>query len=177
MQLYQGLDAADGSTGVAGAHGSVDRADCVVGIVSVAPATEVSGQGRVLAQLLDVPGTAKGIIFSEACADSSIADGSGIRLSPPGRNFAGSVRKRAAEIAVGATHAGCKILIGCSGSPYDLAATALAARYLKIPFVAYLFDDPIFQWPTRRLRSIKSHIRNTRSTTCRRERARKPTGS
>ena len=49
-------------------------------------------------------------------------------------------------------------LIGCSGSPYDLTATAMAARYLNLPFVAYLFDDPILQWADRRLRAAAARL-------------------
>jgi hypothetical protein len=37
----------------------------VIGIVSVAPTSEMSGQGRVLAQLLERPGGGEAIIFSE----------------------------------------------------------------------------------------------------------------
>ena len=39
-------------------------------------------------------------------------------------------------------------LIACSGNPFDLPAAFLASRRLRVPFVAYLFDDPVFQWPT-----------------------------
>ena len=130
----------------------------VVGIVSIAPTTEMSGQGRVLAQLVDVAGTNKAIIFSEEAAESSLADGTGVRLSSAGRSFAASIRKRAAEIAHGAVRTDCTILIACSGSPYDLTAAALAARYLSLPFLAYLFDDPVFQWPIGPLRTAAARL-------------------
>jgi glycosyltransferase involved in cell wall biosynthesis len=39
-----------------------------------------------------------------------------------------------------------KVIIGCTASPFDLPAAYLASRRLRIPFVAYLFDDPVFQW-------------------------------
>src|SRR5262249_20418677 len=38
-------------------------------------------------------------------------------------------------------------IVGCSGSPFDLPAAFLAARRLGVPFLAYLFDDPVYQWP------------------------------
>jgi glycosyltransferase involved in cell wall biosynthesis len=38
------------------------------------------------------------------------------------------------------------IVIGCSGNPFDLSAAYLASRFLRLPFVAYLFDDPVYQW-------------------------------
>jgi glycosyltransferase involved in cell wall biosynthesis len=39
-----------------------------------------------------------------------------------------------------------KAVIGCTASPYDLPAAYLASRRLKVPFIAYLFDDPVYQW-------------------------------
>ena len=45
-------------------------------------------------------------------------------------------------------------IIGCSGNPFDLPASYLAARRLKIPFVAYLFDDPVYQWEGGAYRSL-----------------------
>jgi glycosyltransferase involved in cell wall biosynthesis len=158
LQLHQRLNPAERSTGLVEAGAGANRAAYVVGIVSVAPLTEMSGQGRVLAQLVDAPGVGKGVIFSEGCTDASVADGTGVRLSPPTRSFTESIRKRAAEITVNATRAKCKVLIGCSGSPYDLTATAMAARYLNLPFVAYLFDDPILQWTDRRLRAAAARL-------------------
>ena len=150
-------EAAGPSTCVAGARAGAARG-CVVGIVSVAPTSEMSGQGRVLAQLVDGVGTGRAVIFSEARVNSSDLDGVAVRLAPPGSGIEASIQKRAAEIAVGARQTGCTVLVGCSGSPYDLAATALAARDLNLPFLAYLFDDPIFQWPTRPLRAAAARL-------------------
>jgi glycosyltransferase involved in cell wall biosynthesis len=155
--LHEGLKPAAPSARVAEGPASAARA-CVVGIVSVAPTSEMSGQGRVLAQLVDGAGTNKVVFFSDAPVESSVADGTAIRLAPPDTSTAASIRKRAAEIAVGAARTGCTILIGCSGSPYDLTATALAARYLNLPFLAYLFDDPIYQWPTRSSRAAAGRL-------------------
>src|SRR5580658_10605788 len=100
LQLHQRLNTADRSPSLMEAGAGANRAAYVIGIVSVAPLTEMSGQGRVLAQLVDAPGPGKSVIFSEGCADSSVAEGAGIRLSPATRSFAESIRKRAAEITV-----------------------------------------------------------------------------
>jgi glycosyltransferase involved in cell wall biosynthesis len=139
---------------------AADRAapGCVVGIVTVAPPSEMSGQGRVLAQLFDGARMSRAVIFSEASAELNGPDGVAVRLDPAGLSIKRSIRKRAAEIAVGARQTGCTVLIGCSGSPHDLTAAALAARDLNLPFLAYLFDDPIFQWPVRRLRVAAARL-------------------
>jgi glycosyltransferase involved in cell wall biosynthesis len=145
-------EAADPSAFVTEARAGVAHG-CVVGIVSVAPTTEMSGQGRVLAQLVDGAGMSRAVIFSEARVESNGPDGAAVRLGPSGLSIDASIQMRAAEIALGARQTGCTVLVGCSGSPYDLTATALAARGLNLPFLAYLFDDPVFQWPARRLRA------------------------
>jgi len=111
----------------------------------------MSGQGRVLAELLNGADAGKAVVFSEAAPEPSSTDDNVVRLTSADEKFAASIRKRTDEIVAGAMRADCAVLIGCSGSPYDLTATALAARDLKLPFLAYLFDDPIFQWPTRPL--------------------------
>jgi glycosyltransferase involved in cell wall biosynthesis len=45
-----------------------------------------------------------------------------------------------------------QVCIGCTASPIDLPAAYLASRACGIPFIAYLFDDPVLQWadPQRR---------------------------
>jgi len=40
----------------------------------------------------------------------------------------------------------CKLLIACTGDLYDLPAAYLASKWLKIPFVPYIFDDYAYQW-------------------------------
>jgi glycosyltransferase involved in cell wall biosynthesis len=40
-----------------------------------------------------------------------------------------------------------RVCVGCTASPIDLPASYLASRACDIPFVAYLFDDPVQQWP------------------------------
>nr|WP_176733333.1 glycosyltransferase [Bosea sp. BIWAKO-01] len=72
-------------------------------------------------------------------------------------SYAGLVRDvvaRADEIATAVKAHRVQVVVGCSGNPFDLPAAAIAARRLKLPFVAYLFDDPVYQWeagPYRRL--------------------------
>lgn len=63
-----------------------------------------------------------------------------------------ATRRRAEEIigALRAFHP--QVLVGCTASPLDVPATALAAKALGVPFVAYLFDDPVFQWAPGPLR-------------------------
>jgi glycosyltransferase involved in cell wall biosynthesis len=51
---------------------------------------------------------------------------------------------------------GTSLLVGCSGNPFDLLAAAWAATWLRIPFVAHLFDDPVYQWPRGRVRMYAS---------------------
>ena len=64
------------------------------------------------------------------------------------------IRIRAAEII--ALLGGVKpdIVIGCSGDPFDLPASALVAKKFGARFIAYLFDDPIYQWPAGRVRNV-----------------------
>lgn len=44
------------------------------------------------------------------------------------------------------------LIVACSGDLYDLPATRLASRRTGCPFVAYLFDDFVFQWSGARRR-------------------------
>jgi glycosyltransferase involved in cell wall biosynthesis len=55
--------------------------------------------------------------------------------------------RRAAEISEAIRFDDVGVLIGCTGTPIDVPATAIAAQNLGLPFVAYLFDDPVYQWP------------------------------
>ncbi len=63
-----------------------------------------------------------------------------------------AMRRRAQEIAGALRAFRPEVLVGCTASPLDLPATALAAKALGVPFVAYLFDDPVFQWEPGPLR-------------------------
>lgn len=51
----------------------------------------------------------------------------------------------------------CKLLIACTGDLYDLPAACLASKWLKIPFVPYIFDDYAYQW-TGFYRSISKRL-------------------
>lgn len=55
--------------------------------------------------------------------------------------------RRAAEISESIRSDNVAAAIGCTGTPIDVPATALAAEILRVPFIAYLFDDPVYQWP------------------------------
>lgn len=66
----------------------------------------------------------------------------------------GPVRRRAEEIVAALTNSPPSVMIGCSGNPYDLSAAALAADKLGASFVAYLFDDPIYQNPVGQAREL-----------------------
>lgn len=52
---------------------------------------------------------------------------------------------------------GCNLLIACTGDFYDLPAAYLASKWLKIPFVTYIFDDYAYQW-TGFYRSISKRL-------------------
>lgn len=51
----------------------------------------------------------------------------------------------------------CKLLIGCTGDLYDLPSGFLAARWARVPFLSYIFDDYIYQW-TGLYRTIARHL-------------------
>lgn len=75
----------------------------------------------------------------------------------PANNFLGlnaSIIRRGGEIAAMLRSNKPAVLIACSGDPFDLAASSIASRRLDIPLVAYLFDDPIFQWPDGMYRKL-----------------------
>ncbi|GJE53275.1 hypothetical protein GOFOIKOB_6353 [Methylobacterium tardum] len=46
---------------------------------------------------------------------------------------------------------GATVVVGCSGAIADLSVGAKVAAALGVPFVAYLFDDPVYQWTDERL--------------------------
>ncbi|WP_164985783.1 glycosyltransferase [Bosea sp. Tri-44] len=72
-------------------------------------------------------------------------------------NYAGLVRDvltRANEIVGAVKEHPVQVIVGCSGNPFDLPAAAIAAKRLQLPFVAYLFDDPVYQWEKGAYRSL-----------------------
>lgn len=69
-------------------------------------------------------------------------------------NWAGlvaTVLRRAHEIGAPLRQHRAQAVIGCSGNPFDLPAAFLAARRRGLPFVAWLFDDPVMQWPAEEI--------------------------
>ncbi len=64
------------------------------------------------------------------------------------------IRIRAAEIIARLGSVKPDVVIGCSGNPFDLPASALAAKQMGARFIAYLFDDPVYQWPAGRVRNV-----------------------
>ena len=151
-----------------------------LGIVSHVLPPSPSGQAMVLHRLLS--GTPPERYFLVSLEDHSEGDKNGsspgklpgrhYHLAPPLRlrDFPGpglgfamgylnariAVRSRARQIAEIARKEGCGLLVGCTGDLYDLPSAALAARWEKLPFVPYIFDDYIYQWTgnARRIASL-----------------------
>lgn len=149
-----------------GEHAAVSMPRLAVVSTAVPPAS--SGQARVLGQLLS-PGVAlPPIWFTDQPAlieDSTPIFGTRLALKPArfllyqGRgasrlprinNLAGltaTVWMRARQILHALRGQQVTAVIGASGSPFDLPAAWMAAERLRVPFAAWLFDDPVMQWP------------------------------
>lgn len=65
------------------------------------------------------------------------------------------VFRRSRQIEEVAKREGCESLVACTGDFYDLPATFLACRRLKIGFIPYIFDDYAYQWLGFRRRIAK----------------------
>jgi len=65
-----------------------------------------------------------------------------------------SVGTRAREISSYVREFNVAVMIACTASPFDLPACTLAALWHRLPLIAYLFDDPIFQWAPGTVRSV-----------------------
>ena len=138
-------------------------------LVSLGVPPSASGQARVLGHLLAGGNPADCLMLSEFPPQPDAAAGEVVpglfqrlrphrdwlmenRLMLPFPQFnsrAGlglAVWRRAREIVAKACGFKPQVLVGCTASPFDLAASAKAAAQLGVPFVAYLFDDPIYQW-------------------------------
>jgi glycosyltransferase involved in cell wall biosynthesis len=140
-----------------------------IAVVTTAAPPSPNGQARVLGQII-VPEVFASPIFMTDQMNILEAEREPFwryyGLSPPrfhvttriwrkallGLNHGGgvvlTVLVRAKEIAAVLHRDPVDIIVGCSGNPFDLPATCLAARRLRLPFVAYLFDDPVYQWET-----------------------------
>ena len=64
------------------------------------------------------------------------------------------VERRARDIIAALTVQRADIILACTANLYDLPASYVAAQRLGIPFGAYLFDDPVLQWPTHERRKF-----------------------
>ncbi|SDJ71688.1 glycosyltransferase [Bradyrhizobium lablabi] len=146
-----------------------------VAIVTTAAPPSANGQARVLGQIVAPTMFAPPMFLTDQMNIVELDQahyGSHFELSPPrfqlttrkwgklaGRfNHSGgllrSVMVRAGEITRILHDGAVDVVVGCSGNPFDLPASFLAARRLRIPFVAYLFDDPVYQWERGIYRNI-----------------------
>lgn len=151
-------------------HDTSDVRHGPVAVVSVAVPPAPSGQGRALEAVLG-PGVANTILISEFLPpEAQRMAGAGYVQLPPAKGvpnvsasllksakallrvWRGVVARRRAIDAALARH-GAALVVACSGTPYDLAAGCMAARRHGIPFIAYLFDDPVHQWRNPALRA------------------------
>jgi glycosyltransferase involved in cell wall biosynthesis len=138
-----------------------------LGVVTTAAPPSPNGQARVLGQIITPVAFATPIFMTD---QMSILETEGKRfgryyaLPPPrfhlttqawGRvlprlnhvgGLAGTILTRANQIRTTLHRDPADIIIGCSGNPFDLTAAYLASRFMRLPFVAYLFDDPVYQW-------------------------------
>jgi glycosyltransferase involved in cell wall biosynthesis len=138
-----------------------------IAIVTTAAPPSANGQARVLGQIVAPSLFAPPMFLTDQMGIVELDQahyGEHFALAPPrfqlttrswgrllGRlnNSGGLLRSmfaRAGEITKILQDRGADVVVGCSGNPFDLPASFLAARRLRIPFVAYLFDDPVYQW-------------------------------
>lgn len=153
-----------------------------LGVVTTAAPPSPNGQARVLGQIITPAAFATPIFMTD---QMSILETEGKRfgryyaLSPPrflmttqawgralprlnhGGGLARTILTRADQIRTTLRRDPADIVIGCSGNPFDLTAAYLASRFIRLPFVAYLFDDPVYQWKEgdyRRLARLAERI-------------------
>ena len=140
-----------------------------VAIVSVTVPPSPTGQSRVLGHLLQEADRNACILLTcrmpdpDSCRAGSdtyvqlppLEGRAAHRGSEEGRiqplpdhaRLTAQLREEAREIAAHAQNSGANLVVACTGSPTHIPAAALACRNLELPLVAYLFDDPVFQWP------------------------------
>ena len=137
-------------------------------IVSTAVPPGPSGQARVLGQIMAPGAVAAPLWFTDQIEflESEVdCFGKYISLTParfslfdeaiegyvdPFNNWAGllaTVFERAIQIVAELKRNRVDVVIGASGIPFDIPSAWLAARRLRLPFAAWLFDDPVMQWP------------------------------
>ena len=138
-----------------------------IAVVTTAAPPSASGQARVLGQLIVPARMAPPVYLTDqiqALEPGRERFGSYHSLGPArfqliaganspllrGVNAFGGLLltaiSRANEITKVLRNEPVKAIIGCTATPFDLPAAYLASRRLKVPFVAYLFDDPVYQW-------------------------------
>lgn len=145
-------------------------AETQIAVISAAVPPNGSGQATALNHLLVGNDRNDVILLSDFSHLGPVGEGSrnvstldlrelsNLRLvTPPDFNFhsSGSINpailfdlcRRAGEIFESIRSDKVAAVIGCTGTPIDVPAAALAAETLRLPFIAHLFDDPIYQWP------------------------------
>jgi glycosyltransferase involved in cell wall biosynthesis len=149
-----------------------------IAIVSTTVPPAVSGQARVIYHLIGTPMPREVVLLTEHWPFSQLAEAEGrdanyrkfkqlrIKLQENGwleqllpwlNSFGGLLAaffERADEITAAVRECKSAAIIGCTGSPFDLPACTIAAFRTGVPFIVYLFDDPIFQWPPGRMRQF-----------------------
>ena len=150
---------------------------CRLALVSSTLPPGPTGQARVLEQLLGPGIGCSQVLMSDeqetagksgalgahvayrqlAAARFLLVPGLRIPVLHPVNNALGlnrTIVSRGREIARAVRESGATVVVGCSGSPFDLPATFLASRWTGKPAIAYLFDDPVFQWPSGMYRGL-----------------------
>jgi len=139
-------------------------------VTPVAPPSP-SGQSRVLGSLLEGLGPDRAVVLTEDGA--AVSRGFHgfpyyrLPLGPVVQRILGILTRRlgtrhhdilllALSWRIGqlARRHRSQVVIGCTASPYDIPAAWLAARRLGLPFIAYLFDDPVMQWTDPTMRAL-----------------------
>lgn len=136
-----------------------------------------SGQARVLGHLIGTPPPANCVLLTEnspfsgdvepdAFANYRLLGQLPIWLREEGRRkeripklstlggILQSIRVRARDIGRSVDEFNSAALVACTAGPFDLPACTLVALRRRLPLIAYLFDDPVLQWPQRRLRTF-----------------------
>ena len=148
-----------------------------VAIVSTMVPPAASGQARVLGHLIGTPPPGNCVLLTEnspfsgnvepdAFANYRILGQLPIRSREKGPlkermpqlNLLGgilqSIRARARDIGRSVDEFNSAALVACTAGPFDLPACTLVALRRRLPLIAYLFDDPVFQWPQRSVRTF-----------------------
>lgn len=63
-----------------------------------------------------------------------------------------------ARIARAVRRARAEVVVGCTGDLWELPIALIAARRAGADFVAYCFDDYVYQWPSAMMRAVARRI-------------------